>query len=172
GRLAGIEFEWIPDARTRLNGMKTGMTDLSWVSSANEVMEAQTLGRNRTVGVDEVVFRNVLGLYMRPDGDLAKPEVRQAVAAAIDPEAVSALFSGTCTPHRQLYPAGSWPADENYEYPYPYDPDKAKALVEAAGGAQISLTFAAGTNTENTANVLQSTLSKAGIDADLNPVPN
>ncbi|MBF6347882.1 peptide ABC transporter substrate-binding protein [Nocardia flavorosea] len=172
GQLAGIEFEWIPDARTRLNGMKTGMTDLSWVSSANEVLEAQTLGRNRAVGVHEVVFRNVLGLYMRPYGDLAEPEVRQAVAAAIDPAAVSALFSGTCTPHRQLYPAGSWPADENYEYPYPYDPGKARALVQAAGGARIALTFAAGTNTENTANVLQSSLSQAGIDADLNPVPN
>jgi len=172
GKVAGIEFEWIPDARTRLNGMKTGMTDLSWVSSANEVVEAQSLGRAHSVGVDEVVYRNVLGLYMRPDGDLAKQEVRQAVATAIDPKSVSALFSGTCKPHRQLYPAGSWPADESYQYPYRFDPDKARALVKSAGDAKIPLTFGAGTNTENTANVIQSALSEAGIDAELDPVPN
>ncbi|NKY54343.1 peptide ABC transporter substrate-binding protein [Nocardia vermiculata] len=172
GKVAGIEFEAISDASTRLNGLKTGMTDLSWVSSANEVVEAQNLGRAGALGVDEVVFRNVLGLYMRAEGDLAKPQVRQAVATAIDPAAVSALFSGTCKPYRQLYPAGSWSADAAYRYPYSFDTEKAAALARSAGGAKIELTFGAGTNTEKTANVLQGSLSKAGIKADLNPVPN
>lgn len=172
GRVAGIEFEAISDASTRLNGVKTGMTDLSWVSSANEVVEAKNLGMAGSLGVDEVVFRNVLGLYMRPVGDLAKPEVRRAVASAIDPETVSALFSGTCTPSRQLYPAGSWSVDESYRYPYPFDTAAARDLAKSAGGAKISLTFGAGTNTEKTANVLQAALLEAGIDADLNPVPN
>ncbi|NKV32881.1 peptide ABC transporter substrate-binding protein [Rhodococcus hoagii] len=172
GKLAGIEFTWVADASTRLNGLKTGATDLSWVSSANEVVEAQTLAKSGTLAVDEVSFRNVLGVYMRAQGDLAKPEVRQAVASAIDPEAISALFSGTCTPNRQLYPAGDWSADASYQYPYTFDLDKAKSLVQSAGGAKVTLTFAAGTNTEKPANVIQSALSQAGIDAELNPVPN
>ncbi|MGC4992333.1 ABC transporter substrate-binding protein [Nocardia salmonicida] len=172
GRLAGIEVEMIPDASTRLNGLKTGMTDLSWVSSANEVVEAKSLSLAGALGVHEVVFRNVLGLYMRPEGDLAKPQVRQAVASAIDPETVSALFSGTCVPSRQVYPAGSWSVDDSHVYPYPYDPAAAARLVQAAGGANIMLTFGAGTNTEKSANVIQATLSAAGIAADLNPVPN
>ncbi|MEU1981817.1 ABC transporter substrate-binding protein [Nocardia sp. NPDC019395] len=172
GLLAGFEFEWIPDASTRLNGVKTGMTDLTWVSSANEVVQAQMLGQNHSLGVDQVVYRNVLGLYMRPEGDLANPDIRRAVASAIDPAAVSALFSGTCTPNRQLYPAGNWSADPSYEYPYPFDPEKARAVLDSSGGARMTLTYAAGTNTEYTANVLQSTLSDAGVDADLEPVPN
>lgn len=172
GKLAGIEFTAVADASTRLNGLKTGATDLSWVSSANEVVEAQTLAKSGALSVDEDSFRNVLGVYMRPQGDLAKPEVRQAVASAIDPEAISALFSGTCTPNRQLYPAGDWSADASYQYPYTFDLDKAKSLVQSAGGAKVTLTFAAGTNTEKSANVIQSALSQAGIDAELNPVPN
>ena len=172
GKLAGIEFTWVADASTRLNGLKTGATDLSWVSSANEIVEAGSLSKTGTLDVTEVPFRNVLGVYMRPQGDLAKPEVRQAVASAIDPAAISALFSDTCTPNRQLYPAGSWSADESYKYPYQFDLEKAKSLVQQAGGAKVTLTFAAGTNTEKPANVIQSTLSQAGIDAELNPVPN
>lgn len=172
GKLAGIEFKWVADASTRLNGLKTGATDLSWVSSANEVVEAASLGKSGTLDVSQVPFRNVLGVYMRGQGDLDKPEVRQAVASAIDPAAISALFSGTCTPTRQLYPAGSWAVDDAYQYPYQYNLDKAKSLVQKAGGAKVTLTFAAGTNTEKPANVIQAALAQAGIDAELNPVPN
>lgn len=172
GKVAAIEFAPISDASTRLNGLRTGVTDLTWVSSANEVVEAKSLGQSGTFNVSEVQFRNVLGLYMRGQDDLAKPEVRQAVASAIDPDAINALFSGTCTPHRQFYPAGSWSVDDSYQYPYAYDPDKARSLVEAAGGAEITLSFAAGTNTEKSANVIQSALTEVGITAELNPVPN
>lgn len=172
GKLAGIEFAWVADASTRLNGLKTGATDLSWVSSANEVVEAQSLSRSGTLAVAEDPFRNVLGVYLRAQGDLARPEIRQAVASAIDPEAISSLFAGTCTPHRQFYPSGSWSVDESYVYPYGFDLDKARSLVQQAGGAAMTLTFAAGTNMEKPANVIQAALSQAGIDATLNPVPN
>lgn len=170
--LGGISFKAMPDATTRLNGMQTGATDLSWVSSANEIVQAQTLADRNVLGIDKVKFRNVLGVFMRARDDLAKPEVREAVARAIDPEAISALFSGTCTPYRQMYPESSWAADPSYKYPYTFDLDKAKSLVESAGGAKISLTFGAATNTEKPANVIQSALAAAGFDAELNPVPN
>ncbi|MEE2034171.1 ABC transporter substrate-binding protein [Rhodococcus chondri] len=172
GKVAAIEFEAISDASTRLNGLKTGAADLSWVSSANEIVEAQSLADSGAMTVTEVPFRNVLGLYMRAQGDLAKPEIRQAVASAIDPATIGALFSDTCSPNRQLYPEGSWSADESYRYPYEFDVDKARSLVQAAGGAKITLTYAASGNTEKPANVIQSALSAVGIEAELNPVPN
>ncbi|NKW63603.1 peptide ABC transporter substrate-binding protein [Rhodococcus hoagii] len=172
GKVAKIEIKAMPDASTRLNGLKTGAVDISWVSSANEVVEAQSLAKSGTLAVDEVSFRNVLGVYMRAQGDLAKPEVRQAVAYSIDPAAVSALFSDTCTPRQQLFPAGSWAADDSYQYPYAFDLDKAKSLVQGVGGApKITLTFGAGTNTEKPANVIQSMLAAAGLDAELNRCP-
>lgn len=172
GKLAGMELTWIADASTRLNGLRTGATDLSWVSSASEVVAAKSLADTGALELNEVPFRTLLGVSMRSQGDLAKPEVRQAVASAIDPAAISALFSDLCTPNRQFYPAGSWPADPTYRYPYEFDLEKARSLVQAAGGAKVTLTFAAGTNTEKPANVIQEALSQAGIDAELNPVPN
>ncbi len=167
-----VNLKTMPDATTRLNGMQTAATDLSWVSSANEIVQAQSLADRNVLGIDKVKFRNVLGVFMRARDDLAKPEVRQAVAHAIDPEAISALFSGTCTPYRQMYPESSWAADPSYQYPYTFDVDKAKSLVSSAGGAKITLTFGAGTNTEKPANVIQSSLAAAGFEAELNPVPN
>ncbi|MGX1768577.1 ABC transporter substrate-binding protein [Dietzia sp. NPDC055343] len=40
GRLAGMTITSISDAATRINGIRTGVTDLTWVSSANEVVAA------------------------------------------------------------------------------------------------------------------------------------
>lgn len=171
GRLGGIEVTFMPDASTRLNGMRTGETDLTWVSSANEIVEAQNLAERGAFNVNEVEFRNVLGLMMRPEGALADAKVREGIARAIDPAAISALFSDTCTPYRQLEPESSWAADSNYEYPYMYDEAKAKEQVSNAGGGTVSLAFGAGTNTEKPANVIQSELAAVGLDAELEPVP-
>ncbi|MEV0971113.1 ABC transporter substrate-binding protein [Microtetraspora glauca] len=173
GRLGGIELLRVPDAATRLKGVQTGQTDLSFVSSANDVVQAEQLAKSGVLQQNTTTFRNVLGVLLRADnGDLAKPEVRQAIAHAIDPNQVTALFSGKCTATRSLYPADSAWADPGYTYPYAYDPAKAKALVQSVGGAKVSISFAAGTNTEQPANVILAAMTEAGIDAELNPVPN
>ena len=173
GRLGGVELERIPDATTQLNGVQTGQTDLSFVSTPNSLAQAQALADSGQLNFHPVMYRSVLGIFLRANqGDLANPQVRQAIAHSIDPDAINALYSGRCTPYRQLYPEGSWPAIENYEYPYPYDPARARALVAAAGGAQVSISVGVGSNAEQPANVIQAGLAEAGIDARLNPVPN
>ncbi|WP_029136408.1 ABC transporter substrate-binding protein [Nakamurella lactea] len=173
GTLAGMELTRVPDASTRLKGVQTGETDLSLVSSANEVAQAKQLADAGQIKQNLVTFRNVLGIYLRTNqGDLAKPEIRQAIAYAVDPKAVNALFSGTCAPTRQLVPANDWSAIPDYTYPYEFDEAKAKELVQKAGGGKVTVTFAAGTNAEQPANVVQAALTKVGIQATLNPVPN
>lgn len=173
GRLGGIEIERVPDGSTRVRGVQTGATDLTVVSAANDLLQARQMADRGEANVIELPFRNILGVYLRADqGDLTKPEVRQAIAHAIDPEAISGLFSGSCTPYRQLHPASDWSAIPNYEYPYEYDPQKAASLVDSVGGAKVSVTFAAETNTEAPANVVLDALTQAGFDAELNPVPN
>lgn len=171
GRLAGITFTFMPDASTRINGIRTGATDLTWASSANEIVEAQGLAKQGAFQVNAVEFRNVLGVMLRPEGALADAEFRQGFARAIDPAAVSALFSDTCTPYRQMEPAASWASDADYDYPYSYDEAAARALVEKSGGGAVAVSFSAGANTEKPANVIQSQLSAVGIDAELDPVP-
>lgn len=173
GRLAGVELERVPEATTRLNGVQTGLTDLSFVSSPNDLAQATELATQGQIVMQTTQFRNVVGVYLRANqGALVNEGVRQAIAHSIDPDAINALFSGTCTPHQQLYPAGSWPEIPDYTYPYGYDVEKAKSLIAAAGGAKVTVTFAAGTNAEQPANVIQSQMAAAGIDAQLNPVPN
>lgn len=172
GGVAAIEITTIADAATRLNGVRTGATDLTWVSSPSEIVDARNVAAQGILNVEEVRFRGILGVLMRSRGDLSAPEVRQAVAHAINPEAINALFSGTCTPFQQIEPQGSWAAaDSSYRYPYSYDQAAARALLAEAGPASVTLTFAASSNTDKPANVIQSMLEDVGIDAELSPLP-
>lgn len=171
GRLAGMQITTMPEASTRLNGVQTGALDASWVSSASEVVQAQTLSEKGVLNIEKTPFRSTLGVYLRPRGDMANAELRQAVAYSIDPAAVNALFSGNCTPSNQFFTESSWAYDDDYKYPYAYDPAKAKALLAKNGGASVNLTFGAGSNTEKPSNVLQALLSDNGFDASLNPTP-
>jgi peptide/nickel transport system substrate-binding protein len=172
GRVAGVEFTTIADAATRLNGLRTGVTDLTWVSSPSEAMDARRLAQSGAIRTHDVQFRNILGILMRSRGALENLELRQAIAHAVDPSEISALFSDTCEPDRQIYPEETWPADPDYLYPYAYDTESARTLAVEAGNATLSLTFAAGTNTEKAANVLQANMSEAGIQVELDPIPN
>ncbi|MBM4569088.1 peptide ABC transporter substrate-binding protein [Rhodococcus hoagii] len=171
GRLAEIDITTVPEASTRLNGIQTGAIDLTWVGSASETVQAQDLAARGLFSIEKVPFRNVLGVNLRARGDMANPSLRQALAHAIDPEAINALFSGNCQPFRQLFPASSWAYDPTLEYPYDYDPATARELVEEGGGAKVTLSFGAGANTEKPANVIQSQLMQAGFEVELNPVP-
>ncbi|WP_258195538.1 ABC transporter substrate-binding protein [Rhodococcus sp. OK519] len=171
GKLAGLEITTIPEASTRMNGVQTGALDLTWVSSASESVQAQENAARGAFNVDKVPFRSVLGINVRARGDMADPELRQALAYAIDPDEINALFSGNCAPFRQMYPAASWANDPSLDYPYSFDPEKAARLVAKGGGAHLTLTFGAGSNTEKPANVIQSQLSEAGFDVELNAVP-
>lgn len=174
GRLGGIELQRVPDAAARLNGLQSGQVDLAPLSSAGEIATVEKIVTTGSgLQQHQVKFKNLVGVYMRANkGAVAKPEVRQAIAHAVDPAAISALFSGYCTPTRQLVGETDPSRIPNYTYPYEFSVDKAKALVQQAGGAKVSITFAAGTNAEQPANVVQASLKAVGIDATLNPVPN
>jgi peptide/nickel transport system substrate-binding protein len=172
-QVGGMELERIADGATRLKGVQTGITDLTAVSAPNDLAQAKQLVSQGAVKEADYRFRNILGIYLRADqGDLKKLEVRKAIAHAVDPAAVSALFSNTCAPNRQLSPEGAWYALNDWKYPYEYNLDEAKKLVQQAGGAKVKVTFAAQTNAEQLANVVQAEMKKAGINAELNPVPN
>ncbi|MGX1614335.1 ABC transporter substrate-binding protein [Micromonospora chalcea] len=172
GRLAGMEITRVPEGATRLNGVISGQTDLSFVSSANEITQARQLGETGQLKVTTRPFRNVLGILLRANmGDLKDKRVREAIARSVDPAAIRALFADTCTPTRSIYPNSPW-EDPAATYPYEFDLAKAKALIAEVGGAKVTISFSAGTNTEQPATAIQAAMSQAGIDAKLNPTPN
>lgn len=172
GKAAGIEVEFVAAAATRLNGVRTGTVDLAAISSASDLMQAEQLQDKGELDLTSVTYRSVMGLMLNASmGDMTNPKARQAVAHAIDPEVINELFSGTCAPHRQIYPEAEWPSIPDYDYPYEFDRDKARALVKEAGSVKLELSFPAGSNVEQPANVLQAELAEVGIEAELNPVP-
>lgn len=171
-QMKGIKVTFTADAAARLNAVRTGGADLAAISSASDVLAATDLATAGDVALEKVTYRSVMGLMLNSGlGDMANPKARQAVAHAIDPDVINELFAGTCQPHRQIYPDSEWPAIPDWEYPYAYDKAKAKALVDELGGVSLELSFPAGSNVEQPANVLQSELAAVGIDATLNPVP-
>jgi peptide/nickel transport system substrate-binding protein len=99
---------------------------------------------------------------------LANPQVRQAIAHAIDKEGFTeGVLQGTTSPANTHFTTGSWAYDPDAELPV-YDPEKAKALLEEAGypdGFTINLTTNQGNFfREHFVEFAQSELAKIGID--------
>ena len=101
---------------------------------------------------------------------LANPDVRRAIAMAIDKESFVTNFLGQYATVRDGFLiSNSWAFDAGVEMP-PYDPDAAAALLAQAGypgGEGIDLTFFyndGNSNREGLAIYAQAELAKLGID--------
>ena len=101
---------------------------------------------------------------------LANPDVRRAIAMAIDKESFVTNFLGQyATVRNGFLITNSWAFDAGVEMP-PYDPDAAAALLAEAGypgGEGIDLTFFyndGNSNREGLAIYAQAELAKLGID--------
>jgi ABC-type transport system substrate-binding protein len=99
--------------------------------------------------------------------------VRQAVAQAIDKDALGKLLAGTAIQARGIYP----PAVPGYDAAYKglaYDPDRAKALMKEAGLGDVSTEVWARTGrfawTEVVMQSIQEDLGKIGIKAEIRMV--
>jgi len=99
---------------------------------------------------------------------LANPQVRQAIAHAIDKEGFTeGVLQGTTSPANTHFTTGSWAYDPDAQLPE-YDPEKAKALLAEAGypdGFTINLTTNQGNFfREHFVEFAQAELGKIGID--------
>jgi ABC-type transport system substrate-binding protein len=99
--------------------------------------------------------------------------VRQAVAHAIDKDALTRLLAGTAIPARGIYP----PAVNGYDPSYgglAYDVDRAKTLLREAGVTELTTEIWARTGrfawTENVMQSIQEDLGKVGIKAEIRMV--
>lgn len=104
---------------------------------------------------------------------LANPDVRRAIAMAIDKESFVTNFLGQyATVRNSFLISNSWAFDASVEMP-PYDPDAAAALLAEAGypgGEGIELTFFyndGNSNREGLAIYAQAELAKLGIDVTI-----
>jgi ABC-type transport system substrate-binding protein len=165
-----VEFRMIKNGEARVNALKTGAVDIidtvPWKDI--DILKAQP---GLVVDVEDGEFMNLwVNATKKP---LSDPRVRQAIAYAIDRQAISeAAFFGYGTP---LYGpptiAGSWYYNEDLANTYKRDLQKAKALLAEAGhsaGFDLELLTYNGLQIYTvTAQIVQANLKEIGINVKI-----
>ena len=172
GNVRRLRFEVVPDAVTTALELKKGSADVA--------VNALTLDMVRVLRkTPEIVDSSGPGapvMYLNFNvtaGPLRDPRVRQAIALAMDRQAiVNALWLGQARLAGTLLPPGHWAqAPAEMLASYPHDPARAAALLEAAGyragrdGVRVRLEMKT-SNSEETgllAQILQQQLAASGI---------
>ncbi len=168
--LEKIEFRMIKNGEARVNALKTGAVDVidtvPWKDI--DILKAQP---GLVVDVEDGEFMNLwINASKKP---LADPRVRQAIAYAIDRQAISeAAFFGYGTP---LYGpptiADSWYYNKDLANTFKRDLPKAKQLLAEAGhagGFDLELLTYHGLQIYTiTAQIVQANLKEVGINVKI-----
>lgn len=171
-KLAGLNFNIVPEAATRQLGLTGGTYQLlPGIDAATALQLKGKLGV-RVQSTQDLAY-SVIGLNTaRPPFD--KPEVREALDYAIDrAQLVQAAYFGQAVPGGPLSPAlKDWALPVSAFPCYKPDPEKAKALLQQAG---ITLPLKVTMNVLGSvpqvvevAQVVQEQAKRAGIDFTLN----
>lgn len=163
-----------------------GIQDVNTMLVAMETEQAHAMDRTPPGDIDRMVAlphidvatydkAQLDGLVFNVESHpaLANPDVRRAIAMAIDKESFVTNFLGQyATVRNSFLISNSWAFDASVEMP-PYDPDAAAALLAEAGypgGEGIELTFFyndGNSNREGLAIYAQAELAKLGIDVTI-----
>jgi peptide/nickel transport system substrate-binding protein len=168
-----LRFEVVPDQITTALEMQKGSGDLESNAITLDMVRALRNApnlRTETGPSSVVVYMN----FNVEDPALKDPRVRQAIACALDRQAiVNALWLGQARLASSLLPPGHWArAEEGQLAQYPHDVARAQALLDAAGlrpgkdGVRLRLTLKTSTDetTRLLAAILQQQLRSAGIE--------
>ena len=167
-----VRFAVVPDAVTVALELEKGSVDIA----SNELtldlvhaLEGRAGLRVETGEGSPVMYLN----FNVTHGPLADERVRQAIACAIDRQAiVNAVWRGKARLADTLLPASHWAAAPHAELTHwPHDVARAKALLESAGykpdhhGTAVHLEMKTSTDetTRLLAEILQAQLADAGI---------
>ncbi len=165
--LSEIIFRFISEPSVAMIELETGGVDLVLDPQGTDVQKLMEEGEAAGYGlyVGTGVFNNYIGFNCSkaPFDDL---KVRQAVAHAIDREAiVAAAYEGIGWPANSIVSSGAW--GYNPDVPdYSYDPEQAKSMLAEAGygdGMTISLCIDDKATRVATAEQLVNMLAAVGI---------
>ena len=173
-KVARVEFRVVPDSVTRALELEKGSADVT-INSLTADM-AETLRGRPNLKVMQTPGTNYAYLaFNLQDPILKKRKVRQAVAHALDRDAIIRfLWRNTVRPALSILPPVSWAYEDDVRT-YPYDPARAEKLLEEAGyprradGVRFTLTHK--TSTDETARlkaeIFQAQLAEVGIDIEI-----
>lgn len=180
-----IVAKYIPDNASRVQALKTGEIDLIYGSA-----ELSYEDYNQAIAIDGIKGEfapsgsTIRSIILNFNGNLSDLSVRQALACAIDKEAISeGLTDGYEPVADTIVPDGTPYSDINGTVKYTYDVDHANELLDAAGwvmndstgirekdGVQLQVTFTVPTDDSTVgsiATLLQSQLAEVGIDVEI-----
>lgn len=163
GRPAAFEHHFVPEARARLNAVRSGQANLALIEP-RQIAEAKAAGfavqvneKNSTWEVQTNFSRETVG----------KLKLRQAMMYAIDREALSdALGFGASRPTLQLFAATSPAYVKQLDELYPFDQEKARRLVIEAGypkGVDVTWLLLNTNEYKQIGEAVQSMLGEVGI---------
>lgn len=164
-----VEFRVILDEASRIAALEAGEVD---VIHAFSPLEAERLAENPDINVINPPSAGFIRLNMntqKPPFD--NPLVRQAIAHAIDREAISqGIFLGTAPVAHSLVPAGTFGYTDEFDV-YDYNPERARELLAEAGVSDLSFTLAYGAGRylldSEVVTVVQSQLADIGVDVEI-----
>jgi nickel transport system substrate-binding protein len=180
-----IVAKYIPDNASRVQALKTGEIDLIYGSA-----ELSYEDYNQAIAIDGMKGEfapsgsTIRSIILNFNGNLSDLSVRQALACAIDKEAISeGLTDGYEPVADTIVPDGTPYSDINGTVNYTYDVTHANELLDAAGwimndstgvrekdGTQLRVTFTVPTDDSTVgsiATLLQSQLAEVGIDVEI-----
>lgn len=168
---AGMELVVQSNDATRLNGVRSGELDASFIRE-QQVAEAEAAGLTVTGG-ERLSFYSMNLNTARSEFD--DPKVRQAISLAMDRQAIAdGVFGGGCEPTIQPFPEGYFAhaedvPEEDWMGP---DTERAKELLAEAGASDLTFTALVPniTGYQSMAQVLQQQLAEAGITMELQVV--
>lgn len=170
--LAGIEMEVISDDAARLNALRSGQIDATFIRT-NQVGEAEAAG----LQLEQVDRVQTYGIQLNPArSELGSPEVRQAIMHAIDRAAIDeAIYDGGCAAAVQYYPESffAFDGDLDEEALGGYDPDRARELLAEAGvpdGFSVEIISPSIPTYSTLGEIVQAQLGEIGIEATLQAV--
>ncbi len=173
-KVDNLELRFVLDPTTRLNATASGEVDggvLDVVTFTRS--DAEDQGLELTERFSTALYQLFFNTERVPA--LANPEVRRAMAMAIDQEAFgTALFNGECAPTDQVFGEGWYPRNPDIGADYhPFDPEGARAILEAEGVTDLQFT-AITANIPSfvaMAEAIQAFLADVGITMEVAPTP-
>lgn len=179
-------FIWrnIVDANSQLQAVQAGEADIAFSLDPDAVEQIRT-DQNLQLLTGESISLEYLALHTQeqPGGPLANPQVRQAIAHAIDYDGIiNGLLGGAGVRPATVVPLPMPGTEAVRESAYQTDTARAQELFDASGVGQIEITLTygggdqaqGGIDVETLATKIQSDIQRInGLTIRLNPVdPN
>lgn len=170
-KIRNVTVRIIPDATTRVLELRRGSVNFAMNSVPYDQVDQFKKDSQFKVVTSHGGAYQYLAFNLH-DPILAKKEVRQAIAHAIDRNrVVRDLLHGYGSVTNTIFPQGHWARAENLP-DYAYDPGKAKQMLDAAGypstGGKPRFTLNFRTSTDAEANqqaeMMQQMLREVGIE--------